>query len=343
MIGSAYAPGRVNLIGEHIDYNGGMVLPAALSVGVEVELRAREDDRACIRADQFDAPIERAMDEAASGHWSDASLGALCEARALGLIKGGADISIRSTIPQGAGLSSSAALTVAILKAARAICGESAPSDADLAIAARQVENDYLGVPCGIMDQFAVALAKPGMAMALDTNSLEYTLIGLPRDHTFVVIHSGISRKLSDGRYKERKAECDRAKAYFETEDLCALEPEAIARSQLEEPARSRALHCANEHHRVLSAKAAMKAGNVRAFGELMQQSHASMRDDFEVSLPAIDALVASCVSEGAVGARLTGGGFGGCIVALVEKTNKKDWLARVLARHPNARFICEA
>lgn len=343
MIGTGSAPGRVNLIGEHIDYNGGMVLPAALGVGVTVELEPREDDSVHVTADQYDEPAMRDLSQEARKGWSDASVGALREANALGLLKGGANLTIRSNIPQGAGLSSSAALTVAILKAARDAASANLPSDQDIAIAARRVENDYLGVPCGIMDQFAVAIAKPGMAMALDTHALEYELVGLPQNHTFVVIHSGVSRKLTDGRYKARKVECDAAKAHFGTDDLCHLDPDAIRRSQLAQPMRKRALHCATEHRRVLSAVAAMKAGDVEAVGEAMNASHISMRDDFEMSVEPIDALVADAAGTGALGARLTGGGFGGCITALVADTRKDQWLRGLLARHPNARFICEA
>lgn len=343
MTGSAHAPGRVNLIGEHIDYNGGMVLPAALSVGVTVDLEPCKDNKVNIAADQYEEVVQRTLSEEAQGHWSDASLGAVREAAELGLLEGGVNLNIRSDVPQGAGVSSSAALMVAILKAARDATRNTALSDADIALAARRVENDFLGVPCGIMDQFAVALAKPGMAMALNTQSLSYELFSLPKDHTFLVVHSGISRRLTDGRYKERKADCDGAKAYFETDDLCHLDPQDIAASDLALPMRKRAFHCATEHRRVLASVEALKAGDIGIMGALMNESHVSMRDDFEVSVDPIDALVSSAVTEGALGARLTGGGFGGCIVALVANERKEQWLSQVLDLHSAARFICEA
>jgi len=329
----------VNLIGEHIDYNGGMVLPAALAIGLEVELTPRADDIVTITADHYEGPARRTMDDIASGHWSDASLGALCQARALGLLDGGADLAIRSTIPEGSGLSSSAALIVAILKAARE-AGGGMQSDVNLAVAARTVENDFMGVPCGIMDQMAVALAKPGTAMALDTTRLTYEILALPDTHAVVVIHSGLTRRLTDGRYRERKVECDAAKAFFGTDELCLLEPEAIAAATLDQPYRRRALHCATEHRRVQAAIEALKAGDLPALGQAMAESHASMRDHFEMSLPAIDALVADAMALGAVGARLTGGGFGGCIVAVVDKDHQDLWLDALLTRHPKARFI---
>ena len=344
MTGFGQAPGRVNLIGEHIDYNGGMVLPAALSVGVTVELELRDDDRVHLVADQYEEPIERETHEEARGDWSDPSLGALREARELGLVDRGANLTIRSTIPQGAGLSSSAALTVAILKAARDMGRAGKPSDQEIAIAARRVENDYLGVPCGIMDQFAVAMASPGTAMALDTRSLQFDLVDLPQDYSFVVLHSGVSRKLIDGRYRTRKIECDEAKVYFGTDDLCHLDPDDIrSTSKLADPIRKRALHCATEHRRVMRAVEALKNGDFETVAEAMNASHVSMRDDFEISLEPIDSLVGQATQSGALGARLTGGGFGGCIVALVANDRKTVWLSELLALHPDARFICEA
>ena len=336
---TARSPGRVNLIGEHTDYNGGMVLPAALSVGLDVTLVPRAEPVATIESAGHDFPAERRLDEAATGHWSDTALGAVQQANTLGLIHGGAHLSIRSTIPAGSGLSSSAALIVAILKAARGVSGGSF-DDKQLAVAARQVENDFLGVPCGIMDQMAVALATPGTAMALDTNSLDYSLVNLPKSHAMVVIHSGVTRQLTDGRYKERKLECDAAKAHFETDDLCLLEPETIKASTLSNPAKRRALHCASENARVLAAVAALQNGHIAQFGTLMTESHASMRDLFEISLPPIDALVESAVELGAVGARLTGGGFGGCIVVCVASDKQAQWQSDLLARHSDARFI---
>lgn len=331
-------PGRVNLIGEHVDYNGGMVLPAALSVGLELTLRANSDDQVIARSIGYDKAV-RDLSDSASGEWSDPVVGALREARNMGLIAQGADVSITSTIPAGSGLSSSAALIVAILKAARE-AGDGAQSDAEIAIAARRVENEYMGVPCGIMDQMAVALATPGTAMALDTKTLEYELLALPKTHKIAVIHSGVFRKLTEGRYAERKQECDEAKAFFGTEDLCLLDPEKVTQSSLAEIPRKRALHCATEHRRVLAAIQALKADNIAALGQAMNESHISMRDDFDMSLPEIDALVSDAEEFGALGARLTGGGFGGCIVACVENDVLDNWLAKLLAAHPQATLI---
>ncbi len=335
---TATAPGRVNLIGEHTDYNGGFVLPAALSVGIKVTLSQRSDSAVAVSSNNYDAPAIRDLADDAVGEWADPCVGGVREAVALGMLSGGATLDVTSTIPEGSGLSSSAALIVAILKAARTAAGNG-PSDIEIAVAARRVENNYMGVPCGIMDQMAVALASPGTAMALDTKALEWQILPLPTGYEMAVIHSGVTRKLTDGRYAARKEECDAAKRYFGTEDLCLLDRDAVDRADLDDVPKRRTLHCVTEHQRTVAAAAALRAGDVAKLGRLMNESHASMRDLFEMSLPEIDELVASAVELGAVGARLTGGGFGGCIVACIEAGKREVWLEKLLERHPEARF----
>lgn len=336
---TARAPGRVNLIGEHTDYNGGFVLPAALSVGIEVSLLPRSDNAVAVTSNNYDAPAIRYLSDDAVGEWSDPCVGAVREANRLGLLQGGASLDVTSSIPEGSGLSSSAALIVAILKAARETAGEG-PSDVELAVAARRVENEFMGVPCGIMDQMAVALASPGTAMALNTQLLDWTILPLPTGYEMAVIHSGLTRKLTDGRYAARKTECDEAKRFFGTEDLCLLDLKTAEESDLAEIPKRRTIHCVTEHQRVLASIEALQSEDVGSFGELMNQSHASMRDLFEMSLPEIDALVETAVELGALGARLTGGGFGGCIVACVKASKRDEWLKALLDRHPSARFI---
>ncbi|MEM7664912.1 MAG: galactokinase [Pseudomonadota bacterium] len=336
---TASAPGRVNLIGEHTDYNGGMVLPAALSVGLHVSLSLRSESTVAVTSNGYDAPAIRDLADDAVGDWADPCVGAIHEANVLGLLNGGATLDVRSTIPEGSGLSSSAALIVAVLKAAREANG-GGPDDVELAVAARRVENDYMGVPCGIMDQMAVALATPGTAMALDTKALAYELVALPAGYELAVVHSGLTRKLTDGRYAARKVECDAAKRHFATEDLCLLDEATVEAANLDDIPKRRTLHCVTEHARVKYAIAAMGAGDMNSFGALMNESHISMRDLFEMSLPQIDALVESAVELGALGARLTGGGFGGCIVACLKEGQRETWLKDLLERHPNARFI---
>lgn len=334
-----FAPARVNLIGEHIDYNGGTVLPAALSIGISVELTPREDETVTIRSAQHDEAVSRSLSDIFSDHWADPALGAVIEASRLDLLRGGADVSIGSTMPAGSGLSSSAALMVAILKAAREAAG-SGPDDVQLAVAARRVENEFLGVPCGIMDQMAVALATPGKAMALQTETLDWQILDLIPGYSMAVIHSGITRKLTDGQYASRKVECDHAKEYFRTDDLCHLDPAAIQAADLPENVKRRALHCVGENARVLAAMEALRSKDAQSFGSLMNESHVSMRDLFEISLPPIDALVKDAVAFGAEGARLTGGGFGGCLVACVADERLEEWQDRLLTEHESAYAI---
>ncbi|MGB7407821.1 MAG: galactokinase [Pontixanthobacter sp.] len=338
-------PGRVNLIGEHTDYNGGWVLPATLSVCLTVDLTPRSDDWVHVRAHLYDDVAIRTIDDAATGDWSDPVIGAVREAIALNLLTGGADVVVTSSIPAGSGLSSSAALIVAILKAARSLGmadgATQAIDDTLIARAARRVENEYLGVPCGIMDQMAISLAAPGQAMALDTGSLDYRLVSLPKTHDFVVIHSGHTRRLTDGRYAARREECAAAERAFGTDSLCLLDPEVISAAQnLDATLRRRALHCATEHLRVLAAVDALAASDMAQMGALMNASHTSMRDDFAITIPAIDQLVADAIAMGATGARMTGGGFGGCIVACVAREKRRDWQEALLDAHPEARFI---
>lgn len=336
---TATSPGRVNLIGEHTDYNGGWVLPAALSVHLTATILPREDRRVSIAAHGYPEKAERHLDDAAQDHWSDPAVGAMREAEHLGLIGSGADISIQSNIPAGSGLSSSAALIVTLLKAARKLAHRDL-SDTEIAIAARRVENSYIGVPCGIMDQMAVAIAQPGEAMALDTGTLEYRVVQLPKSHDMVVIHSGHTRKLTDGRYAARKLECDAAKEAFATNNLCLLDPDEIESANVDMLVKRRTRHCATEHRRVLASIDALEAGDICQFGALMIASHESMRDDFEMSIPEIDALVSDAVKLGAVGARLTGGGFGGCIVACVASDERTAWQSALIGRHAAARYI---
>jgi galactokinase len=339
---TCFSPGRVNLIGEHTDYNGGQVLPTALSLGLEIAMCPRPDNKINIISDKFGSVAQRSLASKYKDHWSDYVAGAVIAANTNSLLPGGADIAISSTLPFGAGLSSSAAVIVGILKLARESAG-SEISDEKIARIARQVENDFIGMPCGIMDQMAIAVAQPGQAMALDTKSLKYDLIDLPADYHMAVIHSGHFRQLSEGRYKERKEECDLVKETLGHEDICLIsdhELEAL-QNQLAAQIYRRARHCVTEHRRTIAAAKALKSHDMQMFGNLMIDSHASLRDDFEISIPPVDALVDDAVKFGALGARQTGGGFGGCIVACIAQDKYEDWLARLLPEHPGSFSVC--
>lgn len=334
-------PGRVNLIGSHTDYNGGMVLPVALPIGTEVAVAVTETPLIRIFSSKFEEVVSYSFTDTARGHWADYAAGAVITARKRGLVSRGVDVAIEANLPAGAGISSSASVIVGVLKALRRL-GDAALSETEIAQLAREVENAFIGLPCGIMDQMAVAVGRTDCAMALDTGTLAYELVPLPPDLRVCVIHSGIDRALSDGRYARRAEECLEASAAFGHRPLCQLRRSQIeALTDLPETLRRRARHCSAEHQRVLSAIGALKAGQLETFGRLISASHASLRDDFEISLPDIDDLVSDAVALGALGARLTGGGFGGCIVACIKPDRFEAWISALLSRHPRARLIC--
>lgn len=338
---TVFTPGRVNLIGEHTDYNGGWVLPTALTLGVNLAGSPRNDGRIRIRSDKFDGLAERPMKDTANGHWSDYIVGALQLARAQGFGPNGADIAVMTTLPFGAGISSSAAVTVGTLRLARNLLN-SDQSETQIAVLARRVENDFIGMPCGIMDQMAVAISRPGQALSLNTKTLDYALIDLPDTHHMAVIHSGVFRQLNEGRYKTRKEECDVVKAALGHDDLCLMSnAEFASLGHLDPTLIRRARHCMMDHRRTLAATVALRHDNMVEFGQLMNDSHVSMRDDFEITVPAVDRLVADAQAFGATGARMTGGGFGGCIVACVENAQLESWRKRLLAAHPDAFWVC--
>ncbi len=329
------APGRVNLIGEHTDYNGGAVLPAALPCRVHVAFAPNGTAITAIKSTRFDGKVERPVGDQKRGDWTDYAMGALRKAESLGWIAGGIDLLIESNVPDGAGVSSSAALITAILRAASETAN-AAVSGIDIAQIARAVENDYIGMPCGIMDQMAVGLAKPGTALALNTSNLSYDIIDIPKSWSFVTIHSGIRRELADGRYKARFEECRKASEQLGTETLCLLDQRQVrAINDLPDNLRKRARHVTSEHGRTVAASRAMRAADFETFATLMNESHRSYSRDFEASTPQIDALVEDAIKTGAKGARLTGGGFGGCIVLLIESGNERAWAESFLTRHP--------
>lgn len=334
---AASAPGRVNLIGEHTDYNGGAVLPAALQRRIQIAMAKNDAPYVVIKSTRFDTRIERPVGDPKRGDWTDYAMGALSKAADLGWLEGGVFLHIESDVPDGAGVSSSAALITAILRAA-AIIGQVATTAVDIAKYARTVENDYIGMPCGIMDQMAVGLADHGKALALDTSDLSYEVVDIPSDWTFAVIHSGVRRELADGRYKARFEECQQAADALRTDELCRLDQAQVVRmAELPENLRKRARHVMTEHKRTVAATTAMKASDLATFAGLMTESHQSYSQDFEASTPVIDDLVQDAIENGASGARLTGGGFGGCIVALYETDRAEAQIRALLNRHPKA------
>jgi galactokinase len=250
-----------------------------------------------------------------------------------GYVVGGFDLELDSTVPVGSGLSSSAALEVAVLRGLRALFALDL-DDVTLAKIGRAAENDFVGAPVGIMDQMASSLSQPGVALFIDTRSLEHQQVRLPAGTELVVINSGVAHNHAAGDYRTRRAECDRAASLL---GVAALRDVGLDRmddvNALPEPMNRRARHIVTENSRVLDAVAAMRASDATSLGRLFSASHASQRDDFECSVPEVDRLVSMAETEPAVfGARLTGGGFGGSIVALVRAGEAAGVAGRVAA-----------
>lgn len=320
---SADAPGRVNLIGEHTDYSGGFVLPLAIPQRTRVELALRQDRRVRAASDNLsgEGVLEYALGEEARGRgWLDYVQGITQVLAERHPALPGFDLRAASEVPLGSGLSSSAALTIALLRALRAALAL-ALDDVSLAKIARRAENELVGAPVGIMDQMASSLAGERAALFLDTRSLSYELVPLPPGVELVVIDSGLKHSHAGGEYRTRRAECEEAAALLGVRELRDVGEEDLGRvAALPEPLCRRARHVITENARVLRAARAIRAGDLSGLGALLDASHRSLRDDFEVSTPEIDALVRIAQAEpGVLGARLTGGGFGGSIVALAR------------------------
>src|SRR3954468_10912440 len=305
------APGRVNLIGDHTDYNDGFVLPAAIDLECVVRATPRDDGKVAVRwldgddGDRYAAAVR-------------------AELAALGRPDVGIDGEVTSTVPIGAGLSSSAALEVAL---AVALCDAAAFPAAPEAIAraCQRAEQRATGVPCGIMDQLASVAGRAGCALLIDCRSLQTDPIPLPESLAIVVVHSGLPRALEHSAYAEGRAACEAVAARLGLPALRDATLEQVA----DEP---RARHVVSENARVVEAAEALRRGDVDRLGSLMSASHASLRDDFEVSTPELDALVDALGRAGAVGARLTGAGFGGCVVALAAVGEAPGLAARAAA-----------
>lgn len=327
-------PGRVNLLGEWVDFSGGLVLPMALPLKVKIGLSPNLTNEDVIISEGFDGTAKFPLDAPAAGHWSDYVRGALQAARARDWASGGFNVAVSSDVPYGSGLSTSAAVTVGTLRAARS-ASSPVPETTEIAQIAQSIENDFIGVPCGIMDQMAVALADHRQVLMLETENLYFRLIDLPDDWHISVIHSGVSRELADGRYAERRGECLQAAKAMGIELLC--HGDLLAARDLPAPLSARARHVISEDIRTRAAQDALEAGDRNLFGELMIKGHASIRDDFDIVPDAVDALVSDAVRLGADGARQTGGGFGGCIVALLEDGRQDEWWAALSEKHPKA------
>lgn len=315
------APGRVNLLGEHTDYNDGFVLPLAIPQRTRVALRARGDRE--VRA--FSAAFQQSRGytlgaEAPTREWSDYVKGVTRSLAHAGFSIGGFEAALVSDVPVGAGLSSSAALEVALLRGLRRLF-DLTLSDVDLAQLAQWGENHVVGAPVGILDPMASHLADVDAALFLDTRTLAFERLPLPLTVELVVVDSSVRHDHATGDYKTRRRECHDAARLLEVPALRDVAPDDRRIDELPYPLNRRARHVVTENARVLAAAGALRVGDAVALGALFNASHISQRDDFQVSHPAVDALVERAWADADVlGARLTGGGFGGSMVALVRQ-----------------------
>ena len=317
------APGRVNLIGEHTDYNDGFVLPCAIGPGTMVAASMRTDQQVHIIAADFAGATDRFdLGEIALSKqgWANYVRGMIDAMQKAGLTLTGANLAIAGNVPQGAGLSSSASLEVAVGRAMLSLTD----SDIDrtrLAQIAQAAECEFVGTKCGIMDQLISAQGKAGHALLIDCRSLSITDTPIADDVAIMIVHSGVTRGLVEGRYNERRRTCEAAANAIGVTALRDADMAMLDTAGLDPVTHARARHVISENQRTLEAASALALGNLEEVGTLMAESHASMRDDFEITVPAVDRLVS--LLQNAIGrqggARMTGGGFGGACVALLR------------------------
>jgi galactokinase len=336
----AFGPGRVNLIGEHTDYNGGLALPFAIDRGVTVEAeplagsRLRAEARDLGESDEFDAAAP-----GRAGGWRAFVRGTVAELRAAGVQVGGARLAIAGDVPQGSGLASSAALEAALCLALLALAGAEEPDRTELARLCSRVENRWVGAQTGLLDQLASLCGREGAALRIDFATLELRPVPLELgEWRLVTLDSGAEHSHAGGGYNERRAECRAACEALGVEHLSAADPGAAER--LPEPLRRRARHVLSENARVDAMVAALEAGDLPAAGRLLDASHASLRDDYEASVPEVEATVDALARAGAAGARMVGGGFGGSVLALLPPEAAVPGGARAVAPGPPARRL---
>jgi galactokinase len=326
------APGRINLIGEHIDYNGGHVFPAALDMTNIVVARINGTDTIRLAAtdlpDRVSADIG-ALESCRHLRWGSYPCGVAYILQQAGYNIPGCDLLYHGTVPFGAGLSSSASIEVATALALAKLGGRE-PDMVEIALLSQKAENEYVGVNCGIMDQFASAIAKKDHALFLDCSTLKYRHVPLELgEYTIVITNTNAPHKLTESQYNRRRSECGQALEIIngnggEYPNLCAISPtelEGFRRFFSDETLYKRARHCVTEEMRVLLSLDALEKGDIAAFGKLLSEANASMRDDYEATGRELDAVFDIAAGlDGVIGSRMTGGGFGGCNISLVEK-----------------------
>ena len=322
----AFAPGRANLIGEHTDYNDGLSLPFAIEQGIRVTAERREGEGLVVRATR--------------DGWRDFVTGAVAELAAAGVAVPAATVEIEGDLPAGAGLSSSAALEVALCLALLALSGEEETiTGVELARLCSRIENDWVGARTGLLDQLASLLGRAGHALRIDFRTLETEHVPLELGRwRLVTVDSGESRAIARSGYNERRAECEQARGLLGVASLRDAPPDDAA--GLPEPLDRRVAHVIDENERVDQAVAALRCGDVEALGALLDASHASLRDLYDASTPAVERTVDALKHGGAAGARMMGGGFGGSVLALLPPDTQAPARATVLTPADGARLL---
>jgi galactokinase len=338
------APGRVNLIGEHTDYNEGFVLPAAIEFYCWAAAAPRADGKLVIHSENFNETVEEAIDSLsplAKKHWANYPLGVAWALRQAGKPLRGANVYLTGEVPLGAGLSSSAAVEVATGLALLHESGRSVDRK-ELAQLCQKAENEFVGAHVGIMDQFVSCYGRASNALLLDCRSLEHKFVKLPADLQLVICNTMVKHELASGEYNARRAECEEGVRILRIVLPQVRALRDVTLSQLEEHRRilpskviARCRHVITENERVQSAVEALHRGDSKALGPLMQQSHRSLRDDYEVSCEELDLMVEIAAARpGLIGARMTGGGFGGCTINLVESAAVAGFKHKVAAEY---------
>ncbi len=336
-----FAPGRVNLIGEHIDYNGGYVFPAALSLGIYGLLRLRDDQKIQLRStngvEKVGVDLQEEILYKEEDGWGNYPKGVIKSLQDKGYSLGGYDILFSGNLPDGAGLSSSAALLVLATFMLRWAAGDKEMDRVEIAKFSQKVENEFIKVNCGIMDQFAVAMGREDCAILLDCETLSYKYIPcVLGKYSLVIMNTNKKRELAESNYNQRRKECEEALAlirkHTSVDNLCQALPQDITAYLTDDVLRRRATHVVSENRRVLLATQLLEQGDMIAFGTLMTESHQSLKNDYEVTGLELDSIVTEAlIAPGCIGARMTGAGFGGCAIALVENSKLEDFKDKVI------------
>ncbi|WP_322786104.1 galactokinase [Caldanaerobius polysaccharolyticus] len=337
-----FSPGRVNLIGEHTDYNGGYVFPVGLNVGTTVLIRKRDDKKVLLYATDIKKVVEASLDDLESYkdiEWGNYQLGVIHELLKAGYNVGGCEMLFCDTVPHGAGLSSSAAIECATGIAVYSMFNDKPIDKVELAFIGQRAENKYIGVNCGIMDQFASSMARKDHGLFLNTMTMEYKYVPLNLgDYRILISNTNKKRGLADSKYNERRSQCEEGlqalKKALDVKCLGEVSVEEFEKHKYlieDDIVRKRVEHVVYEDERVLSSIDVLEKGDLKSFGRLMTQSHESLRDLYEVTGVELDTLVEEALKiEGVLGSRMTGAGFGGCTVTIIHRANIEEFKTKV-------------